>query len=277
MNTLELLVRTHFTLVSTEKGTNLKNVVGYGSGFMMQYKEYRFLVTAAHVNEPNWSEQAKVKSIMDNDVAIVTHLAQMHEGKMKTVYVPIGGFMYVNSIKVDVTTKDFETVLQDAEENPIPVDVAVALVEERPEVFTFSYDKGNEEGSDNLETAPKILIPYEAVIEPDHDDHYFVFGRIKFVPKLDAQGNTYVDSEARFHCDMEFLSTLENHVLVFKVPENIVYEDWAGISGSPILNPEGYIVGIACSVLPNTHYMYGLDITQVRPLFDMLIHEKKEK
>ena len=80
MGTIELLVRTHFTVVAVEPGSQLRNVIGYGSGFMMSYKGYRFFVTAAHVTEPTWSTKAKEIDIRGNDVAIVTHIAQEYKG-----------------------------------------------------------------------------------------------------------------------------------------------------------------------------------------------------
>ncbi len=273
MGTIELLIRTHLTLVAAEQGSQLQKVVGYGSGFMMLYRGYRFLVTAAHVNEPDWSELVTVKDIRNNEVAIVTHLSQEKDGVMKSVYVPIGGFTYINTITVAPDTTDFQAVLENAEKNPDPVDVAVALVEDRPGVMQFSNDEPDEE-TENLEARSKILIPYEAVVEPDKDDHYFVFGRVKFEPKVDDNGNPYVSSEPMLHSDMEYYSTINENVHVFKATEDVVYEEWAGISGSPVLNPNGYIVGIACSVLPMTPYMYALDIKTVRSLFDVLINDK---
>lgn len=275
MGTLEILVRTHFTLVAAEKGTQLKDVICYGSGFMMAYKGYKFIVTAAHVNEPTWTKQAKVKEIRDNDVAIVTHLAQIKDGVMQTMYIPIGGFTYINSFKVDPSTTDFLSVFNEVEKNPIPVDVAVAMVDERPGVFSFKEWATPEESNNNWEAMSKIIMPSETIIAPDVNDHFFVYGRIKFEPKIDDKGQPYMYSEPRFHCDMEYYTTIQDNIHVFKATENIVYEEWAGISGSPVLNPNGYVVGIASAVSVGTPFLFALDIKQVLPLFDVLILEKQ--
>ena len=274
MDTLELLVRTHFTLVAAEKGTMLKDVIGYGSGFMMSYKGYKFFVTAAHVNEPTWSTRSEEVEIKNNDIAIATHLSCEQNGVKQTVYVPIGDFLYVNEFKVDPSNFDFPAAVEEAERNPVPVDVAVALVKERPGIFTYSDDISKEVENADWEEKSKIIFPYEAVVDPDKDDHYFVFGRIKFEPRNDEEGHTFIYSEPRFHVDMEYISNLSDHVLCFKATEDIDYDEWAGISGAPILNPEGYIVGIASSVFEGTPYMFGLDINIVRPFFDILIQEE---
>lgn len=276
MGTLELLVRTHFTLVAAVKGTMLKDVVGYGSGFMMSYRGYKFLVTAAHVNEPSWSTHSEEVEIRDNDIAIATHLSCEQNGVKQTIYVPIGDFIYIKEFKVDSSNFDFPAAIEEAERNPVPVDVAVALVKERPGVFTYNDDVSKEVENADWEEKPKIIIPYDAIVEPDRDDHYFVFGRIKFENRTDAEGNTFVYSEPCFHVDMEYVSTLSDHILCFKATEDIVYDEWAGISGAPILNPDGDIVGIASSVLEGTQYMFGLDIGMLRPLFDVLIQGEIE-
>lgn len=274
MGTIELLVRTHFTVVAAEPGTQLRDVIGYGSGFMMSYKGYRFFVTAAHVTEPTWSTKAKEIDIRGNDVAIVTHIAQEYNGVKQTVYVPLGGFVYINEIQIDPNNPDLLKVIQEAEEKPTPVDVAIAIVEERPGVFSFSGgDEQEEEGMD-WEAKSKVIIPFEAVVEPDPDDHYFVYGRVKFDNRTDEEGHLYVYSEPRCHPDMEYLSTIQGHFHVFKATEDIVYDEWAGISGSPVLNPQGEIVGIASAVLPGTPHLFALDIKTVRALFDVLISER---
>lgn len=55
MGTLELLTKIRYQLVAASSGTEFKDVLGYGSGFMLSYKGQIFLITAAHVAEPNWS------------------------------------------------------------------------------------------------------------------------------------------------------------------------------------------------------------------------------
>lgn len=276
MGTIELLVRTHFTVVAAEPGTQLRDVIGYGSGFMMSYKGYRFFVTAAHVTEPTWSTQVKEKDIRNNDVAIVTHLAQECNGVKQTIYVPLGDFIYINEIHIDPNNPDLLKVIKEAEEKPTPVDVAIAMVEERPGVFSFSGSEEQEEGTDG-EAKSKVIIPYEAIVEPDSDDHYFVYGRVKFDNRTDIDGNPYVYTEPKFHPDMEYLSTIQGNLHVFKATEDINYDEWAGISGSPVLNSQGEIVGIASAVLPGTPHMFALDIKTVRTIFDVLISERKEK
>lgn len=275
MDTIELLVRTHFTLVAAKKGSNLKDVISYGSGFMMSYRGYKFFVTAAHVNEPTWSEKSEVKKIMDNDVAIVTHLVTTQGGVMQTVYVPLGNFVYVNEVYIDPSKTNIITDILAAEKDPVPVDVAVAMVEERPGVFTFNDWASPEEEDADWEAKSKIIIPYDAVMEADADDHYFVYGRVKFAPRTDEKGNLYVYSEPKCHPDMKYVSTLEGKVHVFKATEDAIFEEWAGISGSPVLNPEGYIVGIASSVLDGSPYLFAMDISVVKPLFDTIIMEKE--
>ena len=275
MGTIELLVRTHFTLVAAVKGSNLKDVIGYGSGFMMLYRGYKFFVTAAHVNEPTWSVKSKVKKIMDNDVAIVTHIATTQGGVMQTLYIPIGNFVYINEIHIDPSKTDILKDIEASEQDPIPVDVAVAMVEERPGVFTFSDYLIPEDENEDWETKSKIIIPYDVVTGPDVDDHYFVYGRVKFDPRTDEYGTPYVYSEPKCHPDMEYVSTLEGNVHVFKATEDVIYDEWAGISGSPVLNPDGFVVGIASSVLEGFPHLFALDISVVRPLFDTLIMERE--
>lgn len=275
MGTIELLVRTHFTLVAATSGTQLKDVVGYGSGFMMSYKGYRFFVTAAHVIEPTWSTQSKKEiDIRGNDAAIVTHIAQEYNGVKQTVYVPLGGFVYINKIQVDPNNPDLLKMIQNAEQNPTPVDVAIAMVEERPGVYSFSGGEEPGKEGEDWEAKPKVIIPYEAVVEPDCDDHYFVYGRVKFDNRKDEAGHPYVYSEPRCHPDMEYLSTIQDNFHVFKATKDIDYDEWAGISGSPVLNPHGEIVGIASSVLPGTPHMFALDIKTARPFFDVLINAR---
>ena len=56
------------------------------------------------------------------------------------------------------------------------------------------------------------------------------------------------------------------------------YEDWAGLSGSPVLNQEGKCIGVLCSVIEGTQSVFVKPLKKITPFLDtMIIQEKLQK
>lgn len=276
MGTIEFLLGTRLQLIACTSGTQLKDVVGFGSGFMLSYKGYNFLITAAHVAEPNWNEKNVHPRLDSNDIAIATTLSEINESGIKqTVYIPVGGFEFVEQLHIDLNSLSQGEITFNG--TPEPIDVTYTIVKDRPGVFHFNLEPKDSVSENDSRKCEYLVISENAIYPVDEYDHYFVYGRIKFERRIDEDGSPYWYSEDRFHVDMTYRTTINGNILVFETAndDEVVYEEWAGISGAPILNQEGGLVGIACSVLDGTHTMFGLDINFVLKFLDIAIDQEK--
>lgn len=68
-----------------------------------------------------------------------------------------------------------------------------------------------------------------------------------------------------FHTGLKYTGTILD-MAVLKYDKPVVVADWKGLSGSPVLNQDGKLIGVACSVDPIANTLHVMPIQKIKPL-----------
>lgn len=256
---LELLNRTRLQLFTFEKGTMNKSYPnGAGSGFFFKYKDNIFLVTADHVCHPSdHKPNINQRAFEDKDVGIVNNFVVKDENGIETpILTPIGGFYYFDKINFTIA-KGFDDFK--------PFDATFAILEKDCIKYPF-----NNEGfwvKDGLSVnagLSMICIPSKTIVTPVSNDWYIVYGHTHFRMSTDGFHLTW---DTTIHEGMRYLKDNgDYYVLTPAMPIND--KDWEGISGAPVLNQEGGLLGILCGGISKRKEIYVMKMNVVIALMD---------
>lgn len=263
MRLLELLTRTRFQVFTFPLGTMKSSVFpnGAGSGFMLKYKGKIFFITADHVCHPFDHEIGrKGRAFVDKDTGIVNNWVEK-DGKGNTfpILTPIGGFYYFDQF-VFSPENGFEYYR--------PFDATFAVLESDRFHNPFKNEALNvANGPDVQGGMDMIIIPSETIIEPSIEDRYIVYGHTNFA--RDASGTHLI---WRVSCHENMRYTCENgdyYVLQPEIP--IINEDWMGISGAPVFNQDGGLIGVLCGGEAAQNAIFVMKIQRILSLIDMTL------
>ena len=113
----------------------------------------------------------------------------------------------------------------------------------------------------------KLHLDEGCISEADKNDDYFVFGRVRFEYDKAANGQVLLRSRFISHDGLKYVRDDGNYY-VLKYSQPVVVDDWKGLSGSPVLNHNGNLIGIACKVSPVNDEIWVKKIQCMLPLFD---------
>lgn len=226
---------------------------GFGTGFILSYKERIFFVSVSHVTD---------------HLNLTTYLeSNLPFDERGPIIYPIGGFCYWDIFNVKSTEKlknieDFEAILQNAKR----LDISFAEIKNRIELLQPELDFG----AFKVNSGKKFMVTFEKSCVPNKDEEYAFFGKIK--PEYEGDvlkmENTFKHS-LKYHRDIKFG---DNRFNMFLAPERITdKEDYQGTSGAPIFDSAGNIVSIACAIKVNSNIIYGFPIDECRKLLDYSI------
>ena len=261
MSLLELLTRTRLQIFTYKQGTMMKQAYpnGAGSGFFFLHKERVILVTADHVCHPFDHEPGRTQRVFeDKDVALVNNWVEKDEnGLDMPILTPVGGFYYFDKIKVDVD----KGLLNDFQ----PFDATFAFLGKDRFQKPFK-NEGMQvaNGPTVLAGLDIIWIPTDAVVEPKADDWYICYGHTSFGladDKVHLKWNTTIHENMKYRCDC-------GDYYVLTPAEAIVNKDWEGISGAPVLNQKGGLLGILCGGNPRENAIFVMKMKTVLSLID---------
>ena len=57
--------------------------------------------------------------------------------------------------------------------------------------------------------------------------------------------------------------------------EDIIYNEWAGLSGSPVLNQNGKCIGVLCSVNEGTKSVFVKPFSKILTFLDVIILQEQ--
>jgi hypothetical protein len=102
--------------------------------------------------------------------------------------------------------------------------------------------------------------------DPDKENTYGFAGYIH-----QQLNGLYIQREAAIKAPLTYLRT-KGEFHIFKAKKVINNrEEYAGLSGAPILDFTGRIVALACMVRPGTNMIYGFSISDCIYLLDLAI------
>ena len=234
-----------------------------GSGFMLDYKGMTFFVTADHVVN---THNKDVRKIEDNIITVSTNESIKKDGICQTKMIPIGGFYFFDQFKVDI---DKSTI------NNMPLfDAAFSILQEWQINTKCITCEVKIEGANVPYGENKIHIKDTDIVNANIEDTYCVFGRVKF-SLVEKNGTTFLTSQQTFKSGLK-LVTEDNtqNYFILRYPKELIYEDWAGLSGSAVLNQDGKLIGILCAVnTSGNRLIWVKKIKRVLPLMDAAILE----
>jgi len=77
--------------------------------------------------------------------------------------------------------------------------------------------------------------------------------------------------ENAYYEGIEFVGNYGYYILL-NTPNLFTYsENWAGLSGSPVINQNGGCIGVLCSVMENSHSIWVKPFEKIKPLLDSRI------
>lgn len=226
----------------------LLNPIIFGSGFFVSYKGNFFLVTADHNLHFDDYDKKEERTGREYIVAIINNVNK----DLTTVLTPLGGFYYAEQLSVDKNTVNL-------------VDISVCLLKD----INFKQPFLTHEISINDNS--QIIIPaklekkfYDATQfdSPDINQKYSIYSVIH----NDINGIKGIRANALFS-DISYSSThSNNHIFIFP---NEVNEDLRGMSGSPIFDYKGNIVGVINRI--NGQGIWATPIEYATMLMDLAI------
>lgn len=227
---------------------------GFGSGFVLSYKDRVFFVSVSHV-----TDHSNLTTFLESNLPL-------DEAGRPRNY-PIGDICYWDIFKVDSpdnikSIEDFEAILQNAKR----LDISFAEIKNHIKLMQPELDFG----VFKVNSGRKFMVTFEKSCVPNKDEEYAFFGRIKHEYDGDVlkMENTFKHS-LKYHRDIKFG---ENRFSMFLSPERITDKiDYQGTSGAPIFDSVGNIVSIACAIKVNSNIIYGFPIDECKKLLDYSI------
>jgi len=253
---IEIQVKTTYQIVISREKSFQSAPIAFGSGFFLNYKDSLFFITAdhnIHIEDHKLNERIG----KDNFLSILNNISD--KNTFTTLLTPIGGFYYMESF--DISKEDL---------NPQLIDVAISLVDRTKFKAPFFTDEDIRDKEGNIIVAPneqKFDFLEEHIINtPSREDSYYIYGRIK--PQFKG---LFLHRELIFKKDLKYIDKYGRYLLLNTKKRIIDYEDWAGLSGSPVLNQEGKCLGVLCSIIEGTKSVFVKPFAEIIPLLDMIL------
>jgi hypothetical protein len=264
MSLLEFLMRTNYmTQISEPEDKTCEKYVGFGSGFIVSYKEHYFFITADHTvnfdddhnnRQSNRSHKNYIVSIFNN----VSH----PENTLTTLLTPLGGFYYFDKL----TLSDFDKNNINVE----LVDVALCILKEKQFENPFFIDEDISQRKDFNQRKNKVIISEQTFGEASEEQTYYIYGTIK--AKING---IRLDREKTLKKELIYKGKSGDYYLL-NTDNPIDYNEWAGLSGSPVISNEGKCIGVVCSVLPDSKSIFIAPMNDVKRFMDYALLNENE-
>ncbi|WP_316805320.1 hypothetical protein [Pedobacter nototheniae] len=251
----ELLVKTSYQTQTTLDNDKLcENPLAFGSGFIVKYENEKFFITADHnLHLDDYEDEIK-RTEKEYIVSIFNNYSPP-DNFLSTVLTPLQGFYYMEQF--NLAKPDLAVEL---------VDITLCMLKDINLQYPFLCDDAK------YKNQQKLIIPVECFAQPQADENYFIFGQIKT-----RQEGIRLEREKTAKNYLRFNSKAGDYLL-FNTPEIIKdLEEWAGLSGSPVISENGSCVGVLCSVNVNSNSIFVMPIGIVKMLIEESVRLEKLK
>ncbi|RAJ08300.1 hypothetical protein LX64_00947 [Chitinophaga skermanii] len=243
----EVAVRSSIQIFLAAK-TDMKPI-GFGSGCILFHRDRYFLVSVRHVTEDDTL-----------GTYLETGIPSEEEGKPGFMLKPMGGLCYFDLYKVSNAKeiKELDDLFKAGEK----MDITFAEIKEnfelRQEELDFKAFK--------ISQGHKMILDSRNIVEPSPEKTYCFFGRIR----PDYSG-MQLKMENTFKHSIKFHGTNKSFQL-FVSPQVITDKyDYKGCSGAPIVDSDGFLVGLVSKVLVPSKVIYGFSFIECIKLLDLAI------
>ncbi|WP_295073621.1 hypothetical protein [uncultured Fibrobacter sp.] len=244
------LEQVRFQLVVFDDFPNNRIPNGMGSGFILDYKGKSFFVTADHVVNTHDNGRRLINSA--RMIAVQTNVIL---GSSSGV-IPLDGFNYFSRFKLEEGALTDETLIDAA---------YCELTADNINNINAYCKTVNSDISVNEE---KLHIPSDSIASANLEDTYSTYGYVKG-SLASVSGIVQLRSFPKFHTGLKFVCE-KNQYYELKYP-NVNDEEWHGISGAPVLNQNGKLIGILCAGSSVDNVLYVKTIQSIINLIDVTL------
>lgn len=258
----EVLVKTSYLIQITEPNDkNLESPIGYGSGFIVDYDNYKLFVTADHtVHIDDYAEEFEQRTWKDYVISIFNNYTDP-KNFLSTSITALGGFYYMEQLNLDKP-----------DDMPKPVDISVCIIKDINFKFPFLTNEVRFLNGETIKAGErKFAIKKECFCEIMESKNYFVFGKIrtKLINEIRMEWTDTLKESLKFVCQSGDYYLFNTSKLITDI------EDWAGLSGSPVISEDGECIGVLCDVLKNSTSIWVMPISKVKMLIEIAISQEK--
>lgn len=112
----------------------------------------------------------------------------------------------------------------------------------------------------------KLYIDANSIGSANTNDEYVITGCIR----NDIYAEIRMDRQNAFRDRIIYTGEKYcNFYLIFKNPTQVVYDDWKGLSGSPVFNSNGKLIGMLYRVVEETNHLY---VTPIQTILLIMRH-----
>lgn len=249
----EILVKTAFTTqITLPTDKQFDNPIAFGSGFIIEYENEIFFVTADHTLHLDDYDDNSDRTGKEYIISIFNNYTPS-ENFLSSVITPLGGFYFMEQFNLEKPDEASELV-----------DITLCMLKKINLQYPFLCDDVD------FAKQSKLKFYRECFSEPKNEKNYFVFGQIR--TKIDG---IRVGREKTLKEQLKFISNVGDYFL-FNTLEIITDKtDWEGLSGSPVISEDGECVGVLSSVNENSNSIWIVPISKVKMLLDIAIQQEK--
>ncbi len=248
---LSWLTTQQIVVTSDKEGSEIKV---FGSGFFFQYRDRLFLVTADHVSHRD-DFDAGMRLGIDNYVWVLNNKNSKKE--LATLLTPVGGFFSFD--RSDIT--DTLSLLI-----PEMKDISFAIL---PNLFEYPFLTHELRAGEQIIVPAgekKVVINFQCATEIKDTDYCLVEGCVH----CEIKGMRFIRCNA-IHQDMTLKGTDNDGYYVLKHSCPVVYKDWAGLSGAPVFNNNGRLIGMVIRVDESQDTITVVPMKKITELMDYAI------
>ena len=246
--------------VVVTKDKDAQRINNWGSGFFFQYRERLFFVTADHVAHYDDFEAGE-RLGKDNYVWVFNN--KNEKGALATMLTPINGIFSFDLF-------DLDDVLP---EIPELKDIAFSIISEPIKETFLTHDLRDNDG--NIIVQPgriKICLHEEHVAELKPSDQCVVASCVKW-----NTNGIMLERYNAIHDCLEFKEINNEGYYVLKYPAPVIPEHWKGISGGPVFNQEGCLIGMLIEVYDYNDTVVVVPMKAIMHLMDYAIQYEESK
>ncbi len=238
-------------LIFDQDETDMSKIKGWGSGFFLCYKDRLFLITADHCIHYDDYQEGRLGR--DDRVCVVNNIYDKIQ--WRSTLTPFGGFYFFDQYNLK------EPVIPDLQ------DFAFAIHENRFEApfLTRELKAG---GTVLCEDAKeKFILKFDSITDFDKDRYYVCTGTVqnKIVNGM-FNGCANV-----IHRDLRFRNYDTDGNAVLYYHEYVKHEDWAGLSGGPVMDDQCHVAGMLIRVSEAANTVIAVPMKKILRFMDAAI------
>lgn len=240
-----------------------KNAIpkGFGSGFVYQYKGQAYLITADHVlHNYDHNETCEGRSGKEDIIRICNNFNVPGELESVETYYK-GGFYYEDMYSLSEI---------DGLQLTDYIDITSRKIDKIVQYGFFSRELRDCDGSIIVaKGSEKIIIPDCQIDDINSTDYYLICGCCC----NDICGARLVYKNV-VHQDLKYKETNKDGTILLSYDMCVKDEEWAGLSGSPVFNNRGKLVGMLTNASSASDVVTVIPICQVNKHLDRSMLEK---